>query len=394
MRIALFSDTFYPKNDGISTSTQHLAAHLAKLGHDVLIVAPRCRGGGCTKFTIPGVKIYWSRSIPAGFYPDLRLASWSPVLHRTLAKFDPQVVHVMSPMPVSLTGIAYAKMRHLPVVMTFHTYFMDGEYLKVVHMDKGGKLMAELGWDVAKTVHARADVTVAPTDFVAHDLYAHNFKEPIVVIPSGVEIHAPAVNKQTLNALREHLSLRDKRVLVSIGRISAEKNIRGLLRVLATVRASHPEIHLVLVGGGPDLEAVKEFAAQKQLMSAVTFVGDVRHDQLFNDGYYQLGEFFVTASLSETQGMTSLEAQMCGLPVVAYHSKGLPFVVGEAGVLVSENDEAAMAKTIIDLLEQPKKLDALRGKLSANLKRFDLNYTTKRMVETYELAAMINRDKQ
>ncbi len=393
MRIALFSDTFYPKNDGMSTSTQHLAAHLAKLGHDVLIVAPRCRGGGCTKFSIPGVQIYWSRSIPAGFYPDLRLASWSPVLHRTLNQFDPQVIHAMSPMPISLTGIAYAKMNHLPVVMTFHTYFMDGEYLKVVHMDLGSKLMSDLGWDLAKTVHARADVTVAPTDFVAHDLQAHAFKEPIVVIPSGVEIHAPTVDVNAVEGLRRRWHLNGKRVLVSIGRVSVEKNIRGLLRVFATLLPQHPETHLVLIGDGPDLPAVKKFAAQKKLTNNVTFVGDVRHDQLFTAGYYQLGEFFVTASLSETQGMTSLEAQMCGLPVVDYKSKGLPFVVGDAGVLVSENDEMAMSAAIVDLLEHQEKLAALRARLTNNLARFDINCTTQKMVETYELAAMINRDK-
>ena len=393
MRIAMFTDTFYPKNDGMSTSTQHLAASLTEQGHQVMVVAPKIHRSA-KKFSIPGVKIIWLTSIPAGFYPDLRLASWSPMLHKTLQDFAPEIVHVMSPMPVSLTGIAYAKMKHLPIVMTFHTYFMDPEYLKVVHIERTSKFVDELGWDLAKTVHARADVTIAPTDYVARDLHAHHFKEPILIVPSGMHIQKSPTPATKIDVLKKKLGLNaDKRCIITIGRVSQEKNLRGLLRVWQKVCAQHPEVNLVIVGGGPDLAAVKTYAQDLQLDETLTFVGDVPHQNILDDGYYELGEFFVTASLSETQGMTSVEAQIYVLPVVAYHSKGLPFVIGEAGVMVPENDELAMAQVIIDLLENEDHLSALREKLLFNLARFDINTTTKRMLNAYQLAITINQDQ-
>lgn len=392
MRIALFTDTFYPKNDGMSTSTQHLAVNLAASGHDVVVVAPKCHHSA-SKFTLPGVKIVWLTSIPAGFYPDLRLASWSPRLHKALLDFDPEIVHVMSPMPVSLTGIAFAKMRHLPIVMTFHTYFMDPEYLKVVHIEKTSKFVEELGWDLAKAVHARADVTIAPTDYVARDLRAHNFKEPILVIPSGVKIKKNPPHQDNLTALRHKFHLEGKRVIVTIGRVSQEKNLRALLRIMNRVSKAIPDVVLLVVGGGPDLDAIKAQTKKSHLEKYVVFAGDVAHEQVMTEGYYELGEFFVTASLSETQGMTSVEAQMCGLPVVAYRSKGLPFVIGEAGIMVDENDEVGMSDAIISLLQDQSRLQQLREKIILNLARFDINQTTEHVLEAYQLAATITRDQ-
>ncbi len=391
----MFTDTFYPKNDGMSTSTQHLAVSLAASGHQVLIVAPKVHRSSLD-FTLPGVQIVWLTSIPAGLYPDLRLASWSPRLHKKLHDFAPEVIHVMSPMPVSLTGMAYAKVQRLPIVMTFHTYFMDPEYLKVIHIDKSSrsKFVEELGWDLAKTVHARADVTIAPTDFVAADLKKRNFKQPILTIPSGVQIKKKPLSREKIANLRQSLGISDdKRVIVSIGRVSQEKNLRGLLRVFQAAHREVPEACLLVVGGGPDLEAVKKYAAKLDLADSVIFTGDVPHEKVLSAGYYALGEFFTTASMSETQGMTSVEAQIYGLPVVAYHSKGLPFVIGQAGVMVTENDESALARAMIDLLCQPHQLEALREKVTANLARFDINHTTKQIVEGYELALTINHSQ-
>jgi len=393
MRIAMFTDTFYPKNDGMSTSTQHLAVSLAASGHEVLVVAPKIRANS-TKFQLPGVQIVWLTSIPAGFYPDLRLASWSPRLHKKLHDFRPEVIHVMSPMPVSLTGIAYAKMQHLPIVMTFHTYFMDPEYLKVIHIDKTAQFVEELGWDLAKTVHTRADVTIAPTDYVAHDLVERSFKQPILTIPSGVEIKKNPPSHAQLSSLRAQLGLSDAdRVIVSVGRVSQEKNLRGLLRIFQSTLAACPAAVLVIVGGGPDLAAVKTYAHELTLDHHVVFTGDIPHAKVLRDGYYELGEFFTTASMSETQGMTSVEAQICGLPVVAYHSKGLPFVIGEAGILVPENDETAMSKACIDLLTHPEHLERLRDHLPRNLQRFDIHHTTAQIVEAYQLAITINHSQ-
>ena len=386
MRIALFSDTFYPKSDGMSTSTQNLAACLARQGHQVLIVAPKPGRAAPPDFSIPGCDIYWLSSIPSGVYPQLRLASWSPKLHRKLKEFNPEIVHAMAPMPVSLTGISYAYLHHLPVVMTFHTYFMEPEYLKVIKVQTASELIADLGWDLAKSVHARAQITIAPSDFVAQDLKSRHFKEPILTIPSGIDFDKIKINKEKIDKLSTKYELNGHPVVITVGRVSVEKNLRCLLRIFAQVVQKIPAARLVVVGGGPDLAAIKKYALSHHVDSQVVFTGDIPHDQIFAAGYYHLGQIFVTASTSETQGMTAVEAQACGLPVVAYHSKGLPFVVGDAGVLVAEHDEQAMSQALIDPLSHGNKLQHLKQLTQRNIQRFDLNNTTAQMVAAYQQA--------
>ncbi|MBQ6438065.1 glycosyltransferase [bacterium] len=391
MNIALFADTFYPKSDGMSTSTQNLARTLAAQGHQVLVVAPKPKSFAQMDFTLPGVQILWLESIPAGFYPQLRLASWSPRLHAALNKFAPELVHVMSPMPVSLTGMSYAKLHRLPIVATFHTYFMDPTYLQVIKIDRASQLVEELGWDLARSFHARAQVTIAPSQFVADDLRARAFAEPIVTIPNGVTLECPRVSPDKIAALRERYHLGDAPVVVSVGRVSAEKNLDALVRVWQQVVARQPRAQLLIVGGGPALAHVKKLVADLGLTDKIMFTGDINHQRVIADGYYHVGQFFVTTSCSETQGMTSLEAQQCGLPVVAFAQKGLPFVVGEGGILQGDTDETKLAATIADLLSHPNKVDRLRAKIPANLRRFDLNETTRQTVAAYAQAADILR---
>ena len=394
MKVAIFSDTFYPKTDGMSTSSQNLAASLARQGHQVLVVAPKPSLRRKEAFSLPGVEIVWLASVPAGWYPDLRIAVWSPELRKKLQTWQPDVVHAMSPMPISLAGIAYAKMKKLPLVMTFHTYFMDPEYLKVVKVDKTGHFVEELGWDLARVVHARAEVTIAPSDYVKRDLEKWQFKEPIVVIPSGVQTNSPVIDRQKLVSLRQQWNVPDKNVLVTIGRVSVEKNLRGLLRVVQLVKKQIPTVRLLVVGDGPDLSAIKKQVKKLQLEQQVSFTGSIPHQKLLTDGYYRLGELFVTASMSETQGLTALEAQMFGLPVVAYAAKGLPFVVGQAGVLIQPEDESAMSEAIVKLLTDPDQMSRVKRQVAKNLQRFDIEQTTAEVVKAYQLAQKISRRKR
>ena len=390
MRVVICADTFYPKLDGMSTSTQHLAAALAQQGHDVLVIAPKPNLTTTPDFYLAGVDIAWQNSIPAGFYPESRLASWSPTLLARLNDFHPQVVHAMAPLPLSVNGLAYARLRRLPVVMTFHTYFMDPEYLKVINVQKTSRIIEELGWDLAKTIYDRAHVIIAPTTFVAADLKARHFREPILTIPNGVVIRQPRPEAAKLAALRTRYQLEGKRVLLTAGRVSLEKNLDGLLNVFEQVSQKLPETCLLIIGDGPQLaDLQKRVTANAALQKRVIITGGIAHEQLLKDGYYFLGEIFVTASQTETQGMTCLEAQCAGLPVVAYQAKGLPFVIGQAGQLVAAGDEKAMAQVIINLLENPDQLQNLKAQLAANVARFDLEQTTRQVAAAYERARQI-----
>jgi 1,2-diacylglycerol 3-alpha-glucosyltransferase len=220
---------------------------------------------------------------------------------------------------------------------------------------------------------------------VANDLKKRHFKRPIYMIPSGVKlIKAAAVKPGKIQALKKKYHLVNKRVLLTIGRISVEKNLAGLLRVFASVQAQEEAAHLVVIGQGPYLSTFKKMVAAKGLARSVTFLGAIPHEKLIADGYFCLGEIFVTASMSETQGMTAIEAQTFNLPVVAYNSRGLAEVVGAAGVLVPEGNEAAMSQALLKLLHCPKQLAQLKTTTQTHLQQFALPKTTAKVVRLYQ----------
>ncbi len=384
MKIAIFTDTFFPKTDGVVTSTINLIRQLQAQGHQVLVVAPRPKNLLTSRLEIPGVKIVWLRSLPTGFYPDLRMGLWSPHLSRHLKSFAMEIAHIMTPMPIGLMGMTYAKLQKVPIVMTFHTYYMDPQYLKIVKIDKAAQVISNFGWQSAKLFYNEADLIVAPSAFVAKDLYKWGFSEPIEVIPNGLSLNLAPASLKRVAQLQKNYGLAGKKVLLTVGRVSAEKNFDGLLRIFRAVVKIEPKAHLLIIGKGPALSAVRKMVKKMQLQSQVTLAGEIAHQRLLKDGYYQLGQIFVTASMSETQGLTALEAQLAQLPVIAYNSRGLAEVIGSAGILIEENDEVAFCRAIVDLLQHPQKVRQLRLAIPTNLARFDLKNTTNELLAQYQ----------
>lgn len=384
MKIALFTDTFYPKTDGVVTSTISLARALTKAGHEVLIVAPRPANFLFTNFSISQVKILWLRSFPTGFYPDLRLAIWTPKFHHQLAKFKIDLAHVMTPMSIGLMGITYARLHKLPLVMTFHTYYMDPQYLRIIKIKKAAQRLSQWGWQSARLFYSKADCIIAPSKFVAKDLKHWQFKEPIITIPNGIELTTSALNSANILSLKKKYKIENKKVLLTVGRVSAEKNFDGLLRIFHQVYQAESSSHLLIIGKGPALLEIKHLAKKMHLDEAVTFLGEIPHQKLINKGYYHLGQLFITASMSETQGLTALEAQLHQLPVIAYNSRGLAEMIGQAGCLIKENDETSMAKMAISLLSDPKKIQKLQQFIPTNLANFEVGKTTDKIIKIYE----------
>ncbi len=353
MRIAVFTDLFLPHVDGVTNSLVHLVSEYKELGHEILVVTPKTKGSETV--SIPGIQLVFLPSVPSMVYPELMLGFFSAKLLFTLKKFSPEIVHVIAPGPVGSMGLFYATLVNIKSVATFHGYFMEPEYLKIIGIKKRGVVLAQkLLWRYTKTFYDRANQVITPSQFVKKDLEGHNFARPISVIKNAVDFSAVNRDEKLHQEFVEKYKLSGKKVVLFVGRISIEKNIEALIRSFPFILDSASKAHLLIVGGGPDSERLKELVKEHGLSKQVTFTGEISNEQLVKMDVFATANVFATASHSEVQPMSIIEAMHFGLPIVAVKSRGLSEMIQGNGYLVSDDSPKKLANKIIAILNDTK----------------------------------------
>jgi glycosyltransferase involved in cell wall biosynthesis len=243
MRIALFTETFLPKVDGIVTRLKHTVDHLQRMGDQVMVFSPE---GGLREYK--GAKIEGVSGFPLPLYPELKLALPRPSIGEALTNFRPDLIHVVNPAVLGLAGIYYSKSMDIPLVASYHTHLP--KYLE--HYGLG--MLEGLMWEIIKAMHNQAQLNLCTSTAMQAELSEHGV-EHLAVWQRGVdtELFRPELAS---TAMRHRLSQGhpDDPLLLYIGRLSAEKEIDRIKPVLEAI----PKARLALVGDGPhraDLEA-------------------------------------------------------------------------------------------------------------------------------------------
>ena len=321
MKILITTDWYAPVVNGVVVSVLLLQRELEKLGHEVRVVT-----------LAPGLRsfrrgpIYYIGSVSAGkIYPGARLRlGRSEALLEQLEAWGPDIVHSQCEFSTLRVAMAIAHRMDVPVVHTYHTVYEDyTHYLPVGR--RAGKLVATT---LSRRVCRRMACVVVPSGKVERLLRSYGVSRRIEVIPTGIDLSAyrQAPDPGEQEALRRRLGIpKGKLVLLYLGRMAREKGLETLIDHLA--QADRRDAVLLLVGDGPDREEILSHARERRL--PVIFAGMVPHSEVPN--YYRLGDLFVTASTSETQGLTYFEALAAGLPVLCRRDPCLEGVI-EDGV--------------------------------------------------------------
>lgn len=310
MKILLATDTWAPMVNGVVRSVQLLRQQLLAMGHDVRVLT---LSGTSRSYTEDGV--VFLGSVSAGYvYPGARVGVHpaSPLL-RELEQWGPDVIHTQSEFSIFMLAHRLAKRCGCPLVHTYHTVYEDYTHY-IVPSEKLGKSAVEYA---TRLVAGKCSVLLAPTDKVRRLLESYGVGCPVVTVPTGIDLTAfhPAEDDGAgRTELHRQLGLSgQERLLVSIGRLAAEKNHGELLRLLAQ-QPEQNRPHLAFVGDGPARPELEQQTRQLGLERFVNFVGMVPPDEVAR--WYQAGDAFVSASRSETQGLTSFEALACGIPAL------------------------------------------------------------------------------
>ena len=309
MKILITSDWYTPAVNGVVTSVKNLRRELENRGHEVRILTL-----SQTRHSWEKDGVIYLGSIPAGLvYPGARLRTAAAMKWvRELISWRPDVVHSQCEFSTFVLARRIAEETDAPLVHTYHTVYEDYTHYFSPSVRFGKKAAAMF----TRWIAARTDCFIAPTAKVRLLLQGYGVGCPVFVAPSGVDLtpFAGEADPWRSAVLRSSLDIpAENTVLVYVGRLAEEKNVDELLRCRAAL--GDAAVTLLLVGDGPDRPRLEREAARLGLNApAAVFAGMVPPEQVAD--WYRLGDLFVSASTSETQGMTYIEALAAGVPAL------------------------------------------------------------------------------
>lgn len=351
MRIGLFTDTYTPDINGVVSSIVTLQKELEKDGHEVFVVtnhkASRTKREG-NILRLPGLELKW-------LYGYKLSTPYHFAARDEIEKMCLDIIHVHTEFGVGIFGRIVGKYLNIPVVTTYHTMYEDyTHYVNRFDIDEIEKVSKKLVSSFSKVLSDSTQAVISPSEKTKETLLKYGVKTPIYVIPTGLSFEKFNHNKidvEQVKKIKEMYGIKeDDKVVVFVGRIAPEKSIDIPIEGFRYI--SDPHIKLMIVGDGPQLEDLKKMVKDYGLTDKVIFTGKKSSDEV--PLYYACADCFVSASLTETQGMTYIEALACGLPVFARWDDVLENLVieGENGFLF---DNAQMfADKLISYLSLPK----------------------------------------
>ena len=384
MRIGLFTDTYMPDINGVVTSVKALKEGLENEGHTVFVITTHPL---VTKNYLEDNVLYLP-GLELKFLYGYKLSS--PIhlqAMNVIKEMDLDIVHTHSEFGIGIFGRIVAKYYKLPMISTYHTQYEDyTHYLNVFNLKTvdtlGKKAVAKLSRMYAKNLQA----IIAPSSKTKEMLLRYDIQKEISVIPTGLNFDKfKTHDEENIKMVKEKHNLDGYFVITYVGRIAQEKSIDLGIEGFAELLKRRNDVKMMIVGGGPQVNDLKELADKLKIVEHIEFVGPVSPDLV--PAYYQASNAFVSASLTETQGLTYIEALASGIGVFARFDKPLEEIIidNETGFIFEDAISfAEKVDTYIEMSEGEK--TRLRSNIDAVLYPYDLQVFAKSVLSVYEKA--------
>ena len=412
MNIAFFTDAYYPRINGVAVSVHSYAKKLAELGHNVCIVC--CNYDGSTDefnhkknhfdiklddipenmkiFRLSSINVFVSKEDKSA-----KVTAWHDVKH-TMDAFKPDIIHINSEFVVGYFGIMYARHRNIASVYTFHTLwdeYVDG-YIKFMPIYSAKKIAKEL----IKFYLKRANIIITPTEKIADVVRSYKIgrDDDIRILPTGIpqalDISKINVKPLYFNQLHKLLpKVQKKTILLYVGRVVKEKNLEFLFPVFQEVKKQIKDTMLVFVGGGPELDNLKEKAKKLGYARDIIFAGYRSREELAY--FYSVSDVFVFPSKTETQGLVTIEAMMASLPVVAIGEKGTVDVMqGDNGGFMVKDDVKDFTDKVLALLKNKELREKKASEAKEWAQQWSIDILTQKLISYYKEAIILHDSKK
>ncbi len=352
MKIAIFTDTYYPEVNGVARTLKRFTDYLEEQGIDVKVFAPKSDSKEYVS-----THIHRFKSLSFFLYPECRLAFPNMLQIRAeLEKFSPDIIHVATPFNIGFCGSYYAKKLNIPLVGSYHTDF--DYYLQFYDL----QFLSNPLWSYMKWFHRPFQKLYVPTPVTKTQLEEKGFAN-IEIWTHGVncELFNPYYNKADV---RQRYRVSKKYMLTYVGRLAPEKNIELLVEIAKSLPPEWSEqIQWLIVGDGPHKRKLEEVAP-----SNMSFTGFLKGTELAE--VYASSDVFVFPSSSETFGNVMLESMASGTPVIGVNAGGVRNVVQEGitGYLCEPGHIQEITNKILHLLEN----DGVRSRMGMEGRKYAL----------------------
>jgi 1,2-diacylglycerol 3-alpha-glucosyltransferase len=382
MKIALFTDTYPPEINGVSVSVGLHQKVLLDQGHEVLVITTNPFGKQIVidagVIRIPGVEL-------KKLYGYRLSTFFSAKAYQYIRKWQPDVIHIHTDVGIGIFGKITAFFLKVPTVVTYHTMYED--YTHYAGFLKG--LASRVVKQFSKSIAEQCTEFISPSLKTKEKIRSYGVDRFINIVPTGIDFsrfQRTSLDAHKLAEVKKRWILPGEKVLLSLGRVAKEKSMDVILKGFAKViQSGEDHIRLLMVGDGPDRHGLIELANQLGISSKVSFVGAVPILEV--PYYYQLADVFVSASLTETQGLTFMEAMVSDRLVLCRFDENLAELIRhqQTGFIFSdEEDFVRQVKTIFNLTKE--KRETIKGDVATAVNRYSLPNFYQNLIEVYQRA--------
>ena len=386
MRIGIFTDTYTPFINGVTTSVLMLKKALERRGHIVYIVTVNAEN---MKYQVEsGGKVLRIPGIPIGIY-DYRLTGIYPIKAiRMIKKWNLDVIHSQTEFGIGTFARIISKQLHIPLVHTYHTMYEDYvHYITHGYFNRSSKKIVEYLtlFYCDKTISE----LVVPTK-KAYELFKQKYKvnRNVYIVPTGIDVekfYKEKNSKINVAKKRKELSIgSDDFVILFVGRVASEKNIELLLSSMRSFVNTSSKIKLLVVGDGPDMDRYKNYVSKNKLDEVVIFAGKVPWNKI--NEYYLISNCFATASHTETQGLTVIEAMAASLPVVCIDDESFTDTVIDGLNGLVFNSKREYKKCILKLFQDKDLFKKLSSQARISAETHSSKYFAEQILDVYKIA--------
>ncbi len=386
MRIGIFTETYSPYISGLVTSEIMLKKALEKQGHEVYVVTANLES---FKYEYnEEEKVLKIPGIPTGIY-NSRLSSIYPVRAvNKIKSWNLEVIHSQTEFAIGTFARLFAKQYNIPLVHTYHTMYEDYiYYITKGYFKRSSKKLLE--YFTKFYCDTTATELIVPTN-KTYKLFKekYKFKKNINIIPTGIEVErffTENINQKEIDKIKKQLKISKKDfIILFVGRLAEEKNVEFLINSQKEIQKKYKNIKLLIVGDGPDKEKYENYVESLNIKSNIIFTGKVAWDDM--PYYYQIANIFATASKTETQGLTIIEAMASNVvPICMKDEAFLSMITEGLNGLFFETPEEYI-KLVFYLYENKEELKRFNRQARIQSETYSSKYYAERVLEVYNRA--------
>jgi len=390
MKIAIYSDNFYPEMSGISDSIILLAKELAKRGDKVNFYVPRYSMKNFFISKLPpvepelgeNIEVFRFPSLPYPLAPTKQGRFVLPVLSswRHIKRFDPDIIYTQDFFSAGIEALFVSRLLKKPLVGTNHTPVREFLRYSPVRCQHAEKMILKY---VGRYYNQCRWIT-APCRTILEEMRAYGFKKGGLPLSNPIPLaDFKPVDKATKERFKKKFGLSSKTILYT-GRLAEEKHIDVIIRAVSIVQKSIPDITMACTGYGNAESSLKQLVKTLCLEKNVVFFGYVESSSFVQ--LYQASDIFTVMSTAETECISMIKAMASGIPVIGANAGGLPeYITARCGYVLDPGDSETLAQKIIYLFENPHQIERLGQGGVEHVKKFSAGKIAEKWQELFRL---------